>query len=426
MKRTEELKRELKAGHYDRNLFEIYVDAAMLPLQKRRYVDAIERFEALYGVREAEIYSAPGRSEVGGNHTDHQHGQVLAAGLNLDLIAVAAPTEDGCIRVVSDTYDIQPIDLLDLEKKEEEEGSSESLIRGVAAKMKADGFRIGGFCAYMTSNVLVGSGMSSSAAFEVAVGTVLSGLYNEMKIDPVYIAQVSQYAENIYFGKPCGLMDQMASSVGSLVNIDFRDTEHPLIRKVDVDFTKFGYSLCIVDTKGNHEDLTPEYAAIPADLKKVCDYFGCRYLREVDEDQFYREIRQVREAAGDRAVLRAIHVFDDNARVSGMVTALESGDFDSFKRLIIESGESSYMYLQNVYPTADVNRQELSVALALSARFLIRKGAWRVHGGGFAGTIQAFVPDALVEEYKRLMDNCFGDGSCHVLKIRKFGGMKVM
>lgn len=426
MKKTTEIKKDISQGCLDERLIDIYVDREKIACQKERYLAAIERFEELYEEREVEIYSAPGRSEVGGNHTDHQHGQVLAAGLNIDVIAIVSKTDDGIIKIVSDHRDIPPIDVHELEKKADEEGSSKALLRGVAAKLSEEGYRVGGFVAYMTSEVLTGSGMSSSAAFEVAVGTVLSGLYNDMQISPVVIAQAGQYAENVYFGKPCGLMDQMASSVGSLVNIDFKDPANPVIKKVDVDFQSFGHALCIVDTKGDHANLTPEYAAIPEELKKVCRYFGCEYLRDVPEEKFYEALPEVREAAGDRGVLRAIHVYEDHKRVSLQVQALTEGRFDAFKDLIIESGRSSFQYLQNVYPNSDVQNQGLSVALALSEKILKGKGAWRVHGGGFAGTIQAFVPDDLVETYRKEMDRVFGEGSCHVMKVRKYGGMQVL
>ena len=416
----------LKQKEYDKDFLDIYIDEEQIEYQRNRYIAAISRFEELYGERDIEIYSAPGRSEVGGNHTDHQHCQVLAAGLNIDIIAVVSKREDRIIKVVSDSYDIREIDLSDLEKKNEEEGTSEGLIRGVAYKFLSDSLNIGGFDAYMTSDVLQGSGMSSSAAFEVVVGTILSGLYNDMSVSPVYIAQASQYAENVYFNKPCGLMDQMASSVGSLVNIDFEDVKNPLINKIEVDFAGFNHSLCIVDTKGNHANLTPEYAAIPKELKVLCKCFGKEFLREVDEREFYEKIDEVRAVAGDRAVLRAMHVYDDHRRVDLEVEALKSGDFDRFKELIVESGRSSFMYLQNVYPNSDVQNQSVSLGLALSERILSGKGAWRVHGGGFAGTIQAFVPNNLVDEYKKEMDFYFGEGSCHVLKIRKYGGMKVL
>lgn len=424
--RANGLKEQINKGIYDERLLDIYVDRDIIDKQKERYISAINRFVELYGDREVEIYSAPGRSEVGGNHTDHQNGQVLAAAVNLDVIAIVSATEDGIIKVVSDSFDIKPVDVNDLAKRTEEEGSSEALIRGVAARLKADGYKVGGFVAYMTSDVLVGAGLSSSAAFEVAVGNVLSGLYNDMKLTDVYIAKVSQYAERDYFGKPCGLMDQMASSVGSLVNIDFSDMDEPAINPVKVDFDSFGHSLCIVDTKGNHADLTDEYAAIPVEMKKVANYFGKDYLKEVPYDEFYDKIPELRKECGDRAVLRSIHFFEDDRRVSDEVNALKDGDFEEFKRLVTESGDSSYKYLQNVYSNNDINNQNLSLALALTGRFLRQKGGYRVHGGGFAGTIQAFVPNDLVSSYKKEIEKYFGEGSCHVLKVRKYGGMKVI
>lgn len=426
MKLTSVVKGEIEKGFWDDRFIDIYGDPSLVSYHTKRFLDAITKFEELYGEQEIAIYSAPGRSEVGGNHTDHQHCQVLAAGLNIDVIAIVAPTDDDTIKIVSDHRDIDPIHVSDTEKKADEEGTSKSLIRGVVAKLKSDGFKVGGFVAFMTSDVLPGSGMSSSAAFEVTIGTILSGLYNNMEISPVYIAQASQYAENVYFGKPCGLMDQMASSVGSLVNIDFKDPADPKITKVDVDFANFRHSLCIVDTKGDHANLTPEYAAIPGELKTLCHFYGCEYLRELEEERFYKELPKAREAAGDRAVLRAIHVYEDHKRVSKQVAALKEGRFDDFKELIIESGNSSFEYLQNVYPCSDVQNQGVSVALALSEKFLKGKGAWRVHGGGFAGTIQAFVPDEMVEEYRKYMDGFLGEGSCHVLKVRKYGGMQIL
>jgi len=425
MKLTKEIISEIKEGKLDERLLDIYVDEAMLDYQKERYINALKKFEELYGEQDVEIYSAPGRSEVGGNHTDHQRGQVLACGLNLDVIAIVAKSDDGVIRIVSDDYNIKDIDINILEKIDAEENTSESLIRGVSKRLQDEGYKIGGFKTFMTSDVLRGSGMSSSAAFEVAIGTILSGLYNNMEISPVFIAQASQYAENVYFGKPSGLMDQMASSVGSLVNIDFKDVKNPVIKKVDVDFAKFSHSLCIVDTKGSHADLTPEYAAVPVDMKKVAAYFGKEVLREVDENEFYANIAKIREEVGDRAIVRAIHFFFDHNTVTKEVNALESGNFEEFKRNITLSGNSSFKYLQNVYPASDVEHQGLSVGLGVSENILAGKGAVRVHGGGFAGTIQAFVPNDMVSEYREKMDKLFGEGSCHVLKVRKYGGMKV-
>ena len=292
--------------------------------------------------------------------------------------------------------------------------------------LKELGYNVGGFNAFITSDVLMGAGLSSSAAFETIIGTIISGLYNDMTIDPVVIAQVGQYAENVYFGKPCGLMDQCASSVGSLINIDFNDVAKPIVNKVDVDFSKFGHSLCIVDTKGSHADLTDEYAAIPMEMKKVANYFGKEFLREVDEEDFFNDIAGARKACQDRAVLRAIHLFEENKRVDQEVKALNNSDFETFKKVVKESGDSSYKFLQNVYANCDVQNQSVSIGLAMSEKIIGRNGVCRVHGGGFAGTIQAFVKDEFVTAYKTEIERVFGKGSCHVLKVRKYGGKKVI
>ena len=423
---TAVLKEGFKNDQYRQRLRDIYVDEAVLEYQKERYIKALESFEQIYGEKEVELYSAPGRSEVGGNHTDHQHGKVLATSLNLDAIAVVAKTENQIITMKSEGYRALEVDLSDLEPQKSEEGGSKGLIRGVAAGLKQHGYQIGGFQAYVCSDVLSGSGMSSSAAYEVLVGNILSGLYNDMKIDPVLIAQVSQYAENVYFGKPCGLMDQMACSVGGLINIDFADPATPVVKRVHVDFGAYGYSLCLVDTKGSHADLTPDYAAVPAEMKSVAAYFGKAVLREVDEKEFYREIPKLRAQVGDRAVLRAIHLFEENKRVDGQVAALEAGDFEQFKKLIRASGDSSFKYLQNVYSNHKLQEQGVSLGLAVSEIVLGDRGVCRVHGGGFAGTIQAFVPDDMVKEYKEALDGVFGEGSCLVLKVRSCGGVKVV
>ena len=416
---------ELNNKKYDELLNDIYVDTNLLDYQRERYVKAINEYVSLYGDTDVEIYSAPGRSEVGGNHTDHQHGCVLAAAVNLDAIAVVGRV-DNKIKVLSDDFDIAPINLEDLEIKKAEEGTSEALIRGVCARLKELGYNVGGFNAFITSDVLMGAGLSSSAAFETIIGTIISGLYNDMTIDPVVIAQVGQYAENVYFGKPCGLMDQCASSVGSLINIDFNDVAKPIVNKVDVDFSKFGHSLCIVDTKGSHADLTDEYAAIPMEMKKVANYFGKEFLREVDEEDFFNDIAGARKACQDRAVLRAIHLFEENKRVNQEVKALNNSDFETFKKVVKESGDSSYKFLQNVYANCDVQNQSVSIGLAMSEKIIGRNGVCRVHGGGFAGTIQAFVKDEFVTAYKTEIERVFGKGSCHVLKVRKYGGKKVI
>lgn len=425
-KKVSELINGFKNGEYDGRLASLYADPEMVPMQRERYVKALNGFLELYGDKEAEIYSAPGRTEIGGNHTDHQHGRVLAGSVNLDAIGVAAKLDEMKVSVKSEGYNHLNVKLDNLKAEEKHFGSSYALIRGVAAGILDAGYKTGGFEAYITSNVLSGSGLSSSAAYENLIGNIFSGLYNDGKIDAVKIAQISQFAENVYFGKPCGLMDQMASSVGSMVTIDFCDPSEPVIHKVDADFGNFGHSLCIVDTKGSHADLTDDYAAVPQELKKVCAFFGKEFLRDVDEDEFYAKLPQVRETAGDRGVLRAIHIYEDNKRVEAQVAALERGDFDGFKELIKGSGNSSFKYLQNVYSTHKTQEQGVSIGLAVSEKVLGDKGVCRVHGGGFAGTIQAFVPNDLVATYKETLEKVFGDGACYVLKIRPEGGCKVL
>ncbi|MGN0410425.1 MAG: galactokinase [Candidatus Fimousia sp.] len=425
-KNTKILVQEFKAGQYAERLKDIYVDDAVLDYQKERYIKAIQEFEKLYGEQEVEIYSAPGRSEVGGNHTDHQYGKVLAASINLDAIAIVAKTDDSIIDIKSEGYDRIQVHLDSLQPRKEEEGRSEALTRGVAARLKEEGYIIGGFQAYATSDVLNGAGMSSSAAYEVLVGNILSGVYNEGKASPILLAQIGQYAENEYFGKPCGLMDQMASSVGGLINIDFEDPKNPKVKQVKVDFEEYGHSLCIVDTKGSHADLTDDYAAIPQEMKQVANFFEEDVLRKVDKNEFYLNLPKIREILGDRAVLRAIHLFEENKRVDEQVQALEQHDFETFKKLIKASGDSSFKYLQNVYSSHEINNQSVSIGLAISDIILQGKGVSRVHGGGFAGTIQAFVPNDIVDIYKKDIEHVFGEGSCHVLKVRKYGGMKVL
>ena len=425
MKKASLVIESIKNNELNAVLEDVYVDASLIEAQKERYIKAIEKFISLYGDKDIEIYSTPGRSEVSGNHTDHQHGEVLAAAINLDIIAVVAPHNDS-IKILSDDYDLKAVHIDDLDKKNEEAGTSEGLIRGVLARYKELGFNIGGFEAYMTSDVLQGSGLSSSAAFEVMIGTVLSGLYNDMSIDPVVIAQVGQYSENVYFEKPCGLMDQCACSVGSLINIDFKDNNHPIVRKIDVDFSEFKHSLCIVDVHASHADLTDDYASIPYEMKSVAQFFGKEFLRDVCEKEFYAHIPALREKVSDRAVLRAIHLFEENKRVEEAVKALNERRFDDFKAVIRASGESSYKYLQNIYSNVHVDNQAVSLAIALTEMIIQNHGVCRVHGGGFAGTIQAFVEDDFVEQYKTEIEKYFGEGSCHVLKIRKYGGKKIL
>lgn len=424
MKKASLVIKEIQEGSYNDILKVVYIDENRIEKQPQRYVEAIEKFISLYGDQEIEIYSTPGRSEVSGNHTDHQNGEVLAAAINLDIIAVVSKND--VVKVLSDDYDLKPISLDDLSKNENEVGTSEGLMRGVLARFKELGYKIGGFNGYMTSDVLQGSGLSSSAAFEVMIGTILSGLYNEMKVDPVVIGQVGQYSENVYFGKPCGLMDQMACSVGSLIHIDFADPENPIVEQLKFDLNTYGYSLCITDTKGTHTDLTPDYAAIPQEMKKAAECLGKNFLGEVSKEEIINNITRIRDCAGDRAALRALHFVCENERVKEEVDALKKNNFPQFLTKVKESGDSSFKYLQNVYTCHDVQHQNVSIALALSDVIFGKKGVCRVHGGGFAGTIQAFVPNYLVSNYQKEMDKIFGNGSCEVLKIRKYGGIKVL
>ena len=403
----------------------LYVDETKLEAQRSRYTNALGKFEQLFGDGPVELFSAPGRSEVGGNHTDHQRGKVLACSLNLDVIAVVRKRVDGVITVQSEGYPLDQVDLKELNPVAGEEGTSKALIRGVAGALAEAGYTVGGFDAYTTSEVLQGSGMSSSAAFEVLLGTILSGLYNNDTVSPVEVAKASQVAENQYFGKPSGLLDQMACSVGNLVTIDFADASDPKVRRVDADFGSFGHSLCITDTKGSHADLTPDYAAVPAEMKQIAGHFGKAVLQEVSEAEFLSKLPELRELYGDRPVLRAIHWYEENKRVETQVAALETGDFDAFLKAVNASGDSSYKYLQNVYSPRHLEAQAIPVALAVSDLVLKDRGASRVHGGGFAGTIQAFVPDDLVEDYRKAMDGLFGEGACHILFVRPVGGYHI-
>lgn len=424
--KTTEVKAMIESGMLDDKLMELYVDYSRLAYQKNRYMKALGEYEKYYDEYEINLFSAPGRSEISGNHTDHQQGKVLAASVNLDAIAVVAKTEDNIIRVVSEGFDMITIPLSDLSYKEEEKETTTALVKGVVASLQKMNYGIGGFQAYITSDVLIGAGLSSSAAFETIIGTIVSHLYNNGRIGKVEIAMAGQCAENTYFGKPCGLMDQMACSVGSMVAIDFVDPLFPRVEQIKFDLNKFGYSLCITDTKGSHADLTADYAAVPKEMKAVAAYFGKEVLAEVQEDEFYRNIPEIRKELGDRAVLRTIHFMEENKRVVKAVDALKKQDVGSFLTQIKESGSSSFKYLQNVYTNADVEHQNMSVALAVSDSILKENGVARVHGGGFAGTIQAFVKNAFVEEYRNRMDGIFGSGACKILKIRNEGGVLIL
>ena len=369
-------------------------------------------------------FSAPGRTEISGNHTDHQHGCVLAAAVNLETVAEVTLNGTEIIRVSSEGYAPVEIDLRDLSIHEEEKNTTAALIRGVAASFAKCGARLQGFDAKVRSTVLPGSGLSSSAAFEVLIGTICNELFFNGKLTAVEIAQIGQYAENVYFGKPCGLMDQTASSVGGMVFIDFADPANPVVEKLDFDFTKAGHALCIIDSGADHADLTEEYAAIPGELKDVCTFFGKEVLRDIPEADFFAALPELRHRVPDRAILRAVHFYQENKRVQRQAQALRDGDFDTFLDLVSESGRSSWMYLQNITPTGATEHQDVAVALALCDTLLHGQGAFRVHGGGFAGTVQAFVPLEMLDSFKEGIERVLGKGKCHILAIRSEGGIR--
>lgn len=417
----------IQAGVMDEKLKAVYVTDYAVEAQKPRYVRLLNEFIKLFGEdRDVIITSAPGRTEVCGNHTDHNNGKVLAASVNLDAVAVAAKNDEGIVRVKSDGHAMNVVDVSELLPDESEFGHSTAMVRGVVAKIEGMGYQIGGLDCVTASDVIGGSGLSSSAAFEVLLGTTLSYLYNNGVISAVDIAKTAQYSENVFFGKPCGLLDQMASSVGTFVTIDFESTENPKIKKVDFDFSKSGHSLCIVDTGGSHSDLTDDYAAVRAEMESIAKALGKDVLREIDYNDFKAAVPSLFGRVSDRALIRAYHFYRENIRVEKAVAALESNQFDEFKKMINESGRSSYMYNQNVYTPKNPAEQKLSLALCISEEVLGVNGAYRVHGGGFAGTIQAFVPNELLEQYKTAVESVFGKGSCHVLIIRPVGGTRVM
>ena len=382
-------------------------------------------FAAAFGGAPERYFSAPGRTEIGGNHTDHQRGRVLAGAVNLDTRAAVRVNGTDTIRILSKGYPMSTVNIAELTPVEAEINSTPALIRGVAARFAQLGCEVKGFDAYCESTVLPGSGLSSSAAYEVLIGTIINHLFFDGKVSQPEIAQIGQYAENVFFGKPCGLMDQTASAVGGLVTIDFADKNHPDIRPVAFDFSTSGHALCIIDSRADHADLTDEYAAVPGEMKQMAEYLGKEVLTEISEEDFYAAIPELRAKFGDRSVLRGVHEYQENARVVKQVAALEQGDFDSFLRLIKESGFSSWMYLQNVIPAGYKEHQEMGIALALCEKYLQGRGAYRVHGGGFAGTVQAFVPFDLLESFRAGIDAALGEGACHVLSIRAHGGVEM-
>ena len=417
-------KQELSDGAHAARLASLYCCApAETASEAARYAAVLDGLEKTFGSHaEAGLYSAPGRTEIGGNHTDHQHGRVLAGSVNIDMIAAAAPNSLNQLRVQSEGYDLCVIDLNDLEARKEEENTTAALLRGECAAFTQRGAKLAGLDIYISSNVPKGSGVSSSAAFEVLIGVILNDCFMAKKVSPIAIAQIGQWAENVYFGKPCGLMDQMASSVGNIITIDFASPAKPVVEPVAVDFSKAGLALCILDSGADHADLTDEYAAIPAECRAVAAVCGGEVLRDVPFETFLALLPECRKQCGDRAVLRAFHIYADNDRVTKQVAALREGDFDTFLRLVNESGHSSWEYLQNVIPAGYKEHQEMGVTIAAAKHYLNGKGAVRVHGGGFAGTAQAFVPVEMLADFKAHMEAILGEGRCHVLNIRPEGG----
>ncbi len=422
-----ELIKEIESGNADDKLKTVYYFDDEIKRERKRYICLLNDFIEIFGNdRDVIITSAPGRTEVCGNHTDHNNGKVLAASVNLDAVAVCAKSDGNTVHVKSKGHSMNVVNLDELEPDLDEYGHSTAMVRGTIARIKSMGYSIGAFDAVTVTDVLSGSGLSSSAAFEVLIGTTISYLFNDGAIDAVEIAKAAQYSENVFFGKPCGMLDQMSSSVGTFVTIDFKSPQNPVIEKLDFDFASSGYTLCIVDTKGNHSDLTDEYAAVRTDMESVAKALGGKVLRDINFAEFESKVPQLVGKVADRAILRAYHFYNENIRVDRAVAALKSGDFDTFKTVIDESGKSSFMFNQNVFAVSNPFEQKISLALCLSNQILDGRGVCRVHGGGFAGTIQAFVPNDLLDSYRERLESVFGEGSCYVLTIRPVGGTKVL
>lgn len=451
-------KEQMKSGAFDRELLALYPEN-ILENQRERYIAAIEKFVEHFGSGDVIICSAPGRTEISGNHTDHQHGEVLAAAIHLDAIAVVRKITEARIRIVSEGYSQIEIPIqnpkpdtgmFDKSRGDKaapeipvntEFGTTKALVQGIVAGFANRGYAVAGFDAYITSDVPVGSGLSSSAALEILLGKIMATVTGQ-DVSAIELAQIGQYAENVYFGKPCGLMDQMACSVGNAVHIDFKNSANPIVEQVSLPLAEEGFCLCITDTLGSHADLTPEYAAIVQEMKSVAAFFGKAFLREVEEQDVMNNLSALRENCGDRSVLRSLHFYRENERVREECDALKKGDFLRFFSLVRESGDSSFKYLQNIYAPAKPQEQNLSIALQISETLLKKLAeeetkevqgvvqstsdtrtpfAVRVHGGGFAGTIQAFVSKGFCEEYRKQMDTLFGEGACRVLSVRQCG-----
>ena len=427
MAKINELIEKINGG--DNPLFhELYgTDESILKEQAERYAGLMKELETTYGADDVMLFSSPGRTEIGGNHTDHNNGRVLAGAVNLDMAAVAAKNGKDVIRIKSAGYPEFQVDLSDISIDESNFYTSNSLVKGICARMKENGYDIGGFDACIDGRVPKGSGLSSSASFEVLVGTIINELFNDGKMTAVENAIIGQWAENNYFGKPCGLMDQTACSVGGLITIDFEDPANPIVKEVDFDFVATGFSLVITDVGGGHDDpaAQAEYASLPTEMKSVAAELGAKVLREVSLEQIVDKIPEIRKKTGDRAIVRAYHFQNDNQRVVDQVKALEANDFEAFLKMVVESGYSSFMYNQNIFDVVHKDEQVVSLALALSEMVLKGSGAWRVHGGGFGGTIQAFVPQDKLDKYVKTLEHVYGKGSCHKLFIRAKGSVKL-
>ncbi len=423
-----QLKQYIALGNLDDVFTDLY-GADKVSYQRERYIEAIDGFIANFADSDdLRLFSVPGRSEVSGNHTDHNHGKVLAASINLDIIAVARKTDTGIVNIKSKGFSPDSVKIPEIKVDPDKFFTSFAVIEGMCEGLESSGYTVGGFDAYTTSDVLKGSGLSSSAAFEVMVGNIMRTLYNN-DVDDVTIAKLAQYAENKYFGKPCGLMDQTACAVGGFISIDFADPKNPIVGKPAFDLSALGYSLCIVNTGGNHADLNADYASVPAEMKAVAAHFGKEVLREISLGEIISAIPVLREKTGDRAIMRAIHFVNENARVTEQAKALENGDLSAFFDGVRASGSSSFKFLQNVYTVKNVEEQGLSLALAVTEDFLAKldaPSACRVHGGGFAGTIQAFMPESATADYAKLMDGVFGEGATYVLRIRNKGAVCVL
>lgn len=417
---SSQLTNKISNGEYNKDFLYLYGESESASV---RYSNALESFVEIFGERDnLRLFSAPGRSEIGGNHTDHQRGSIVGASIDLDVIAVVSANNENVIRIKSEGYPMDTVELSALEPQSKEKGRSASIIRGVAAAFNKNGYNIGGFDAYTTSNVLKGSGLSSSAAFEVLVANIINNVYNDKKVGTTDLAKYSQFAEREYFGKPCGLLDQISSATGGFIYVDFKDPNVPIVEKLKYDLDNSSYQLCVVDTGGNHANLTQDYADITLECRAVSNELGVEFLRDANVSEFRKKIPDLRKKYGERTVLRAFHFFSEQERVLKQRTALNEEDFATFLTNVNKSGESSYKFLQNLYSNTNIKEQSLCLAIALTQEFLQDDGACRVHGGGFAGTIQAYIPKDKFGDYKVMIEAVFGENSCIPLKVRKVGG----